>query len=208
MKDDKEFLEALESRKVPILVLDQKWHRLFALSGKTSEIKQLEEKVNQLLEQQGKLNNDLKELKKTKNRLMKSIVVNMEGTHEENEGDISSRKLDEDKRLIDEVNVKMEEIEDELIELPRNINSANQELMLESMRYCYERLRQNSKEADEITAWIDKVRVELKKNIKNAWMKRFIQEDVNNVGLDSAILMNPTTGRFILICMIFLVWIF
>ena len=26
MKDDKEFLEALESRKVPILVLDQKWH--------------------------------------------------------------------------------------------------------------------------------------------------------------------------------------
>ena len=165
MKDDKEFLEALESRKVPILVLDQKWHRLFALSGKTSEIKQLEEKLNQLLEQQGKLNNDLKELKKTKNRLMKSIVVNMEGTHEENEGDISSRKLDEDKRLIDEVNVKMEEIEDELIELPRNINSANQELMLESMRYCYERLRQNSKEADEITAWIDKVRVELKKNI-------------------------------------------
>ena len=108
---------------------------------------------------------DLKELKKTKNRLMKSIVVNMEGTHEENEGDISSRKLDEDKRLIDEVNVKMEEIEDELIELPRTINSANQELMLESMRYCYERLRQNSKEADEITAWIDKVRVELKKNI-------------------------------------------
>lgn len=44
MKDDKEFLEALESRKVPILVLDQKWHRLFALSGKTSEIKQLEER--------------------------------------------------------------------------------------------------------------------------------------------------------------------
>ena len=33
--------------------------------------------------------------------------------------------------------------------------------------------------------------VELKKNIKNAWMKRFIQEDINNVGLDSAILMNP-----------------
>ena len=33
--------------------------------------------------------------------------------------------------------------------------------------------------------------VELKKNIKNAWMKRFIQEDINNVGLDSTILMNP-----------------
>lgn len=33
----------------------------------------------------------------------------------------------------------------------------------------------------------------LKNNIKNAWMKKFIQEDINCVGLDSAILMNPKT---------------
>ncbi len=31
----------------------------------------------------------------------------------------------------------------------------------------------------------------LKNNVKNAWLKKFIQEDENNVGLDSAILMNP-----------------
>ncbi len=31
----------------------------------------------------------------------------------------------------------------------------------------------------------------LKDNIKKAWLKKFIQEDINNVGLDSAILMNP-----------------
>ena len=35
------------------------------------------------------------------------------------------------------------------------------------------------------------VGAELKNNIKKAWKKKFIQEDVNNVGLDSAILMNP-----------------
>lgn len=34
---------------------------------------------------------------------------------------------------------------------------------------------------------------ELKNNIKKAWMKRFIQEDINNVSIDSAILMNPKT---------------
>ena len=33
----------------------------------------------------------------------------------------------------------------------------------------------------------------LKNNIKNAWMKKFIQENINCVGLDSAILMNPKT---------------
>ena len=35
--------------------------------------------------------------------------------------------------------------------------------------------------------------VELKNNIKRAWQKKFIQESPYNVGLDSAILMNPQT---------------
>lgn len=35
--------------------------------------------------------------------------------------------------------------------------------------------------------------VELKNNVKEAWRKKFIQENKYNVGLDAAILMNPTT---------------
>ena len=35
--------------------------------------------------------------------------------------------------------------------------------------------------------------VELKNNIKKAWLKKFVQECPYNVGLDSAILMNPQT---------------
>lgn len=37
------------------------------------------------------------------------------------------------------------------------------------------------------------VGVELKNNVKKAWWKKFIQESKYNVGLDSAILMNPKT---------------
>lgn len=35
--------------------------------------------------------------------------------------------------------------------------------------------------------------VEFKNNVKNAWRKKFIQQNKYNVGLDSAILMNPQT---------------
>ena len=35
--------------------------------------------------------------------------------------------------------------------------------------------------------------VELKNNVKKAWMKKFVQESKYNVGLDAAILMNPQT---------------
>lgn len=37
------------------------------------------------------------------------------------------------------------------------------------------------------------VGVELKNNVKKAWMKKFVQENRYNVGMDSAILMNPKT---------------
>ena len=41
--------------------------------------------------------------------------------------------------------------------------------------------------------------VEFKNNVKKAWLKKFVQENPYNVGLDSAILMNPqvwvTTGH-------------
>ena len=35
--------------------------------------------------------------------------------------------------------------------------------------------------------------VEFKNNVKKAWLKKFVQESDYNVGLDAAILMNPTT---------------
>lgn len=62
--DENSFREALSTAKIPVLVLDQKWHRLFAISGKPDDVKQLEEELNELLARQGKLNNELKELKK------------------------------------------------------------------------------------------------------------------------------------------------
>ena len=35
--------------------------------------------------------------------------------------------------------------------------------------------------------------VEFKNNVKKAWLKKFVQENKYNVGLDTAILMNPET---------------
>ena len=47
--------EALKGKKVPILVLDRRWHTLFPQGEKPAEIIQLEEKLNELLKRQGYL---------------------------------------------------------------------------------------------------------------------------------------------------------
>ena len=49
MKDDEEFKKALADKQVPILVLDEKWHRLFAVHGKPDEIHETENELNALL---------------------------------------------------------------------------------------------------------------------------------------------------------------
>lgn len=175
MKSEQDFQEALKNKKIPVLVLDQKWHRLFAIHGKTDAIKSLEKEVNGLLVRQGQLNTKLKELKKLKNQLMGNIVANMNDEKTEDQEHLRQRKLDEDKRLIDEINTQLEECEDELLDIPKLIQEANLKLMIESMDYCYSKLRVNQSESKEIEDWINQVRIDLKKNII-----RKQNRDINN----------------------------
>ncbi len=163
MKTEEEFRAALSNKNIPLLVLDQKWHRLFAIHGKTDEIKKKEAKVNELLAQQGRANTELKKLKKIKNQLMDEIVQNMDD--EDNDSAEREKKRLENKKLIDEVNEKINEEEDLLLELPKEIKEVNESLMILSMDYFYSKLRVNQTEAKEIEDWIAQVRIDLKKNI-------------------------------------------
>ena len=159
------FTEALSLVKIPILTLDQKWHRLFAISGKPDDVKELEKVLDEKLQRQGKLNNDLKDYKKLKNTLMESIRENMKGAERGDDTAEEERKLDENKRLLEELNGKIEAAEDELKDLPRSIYETDKELMMLTMTFCYDKLRQNEHEIVDITEWITKFRIELKQNI-------------------------------------------
>lgn len=161
-----DFKSALIGKTVPLLILDQKWHRLFAVHGKTAEIKKLETKLHGLLTEQSKLNTKLKELKRLKGKLLDEIVKNMEDDEE---------KIEENKRLVDEINEKLAACEDELVDIPYQIRENNDALMVLSMDYFYEKLRLNKEESAEIEAWINQVRVDLKKNII-----RKQNRDINN----------------------------
>lgn len=165
MKSEEDFKKALIGKKVPLLVLDQKWHRLFAIHGKTDQIKEIETQLDRYLAEQGQCNNDLEDLKKLKSKLMSNIVQNMDGTTEIADSVSRQKKLDDDKRMIDEINEKVENLEDRLLELPKLINETNESLMLMSMDYFSEKIITNREESKEIEEWIAEIRIELKKNI-------------------------------------------
>lgn len=154
---------ALMGKKIPILTLDNKWYRLFTQTEPDKHIKQLEEELNELIKRQGKANTDIREIKNLKKKLLQEI---MEYAEEASAGNASARKKTEDNsRLVNECNEKIEQYEDELIELPREIDKVNKELMLSTMEICYERLKQNEAEIEETSKWIAQVRIELKKRL-------------------------------------------
>lgn len=172
-----QFMEALQSVKVPLLPLDQKWHHLFTGIEKTPEIKEAESKVDELLKLQGKLNDDLKNYKKVKSNLMGSIVDNMDDS-DVTDKSLRDKKMEENKKLINDANDKIAEIEDRLLDLPRDLDAANKVLMVLSMDLCYKKLRENAVDIGEIGNWIKKIRVELKKNIIIKQVKEQKNEEI------------------------------
>jgi len=174
-RSDDVYRPALAGRKIPILTLDSKWHQLFNQARPDKRLKRLEEKLNELLKRQGKANTEIKDIKRLKKRLMKEILDNAEAS---TGNDVrAERKADENKRLINECNEKIREYEDELFELPREIDKANTELMLATMDICYNRIKDNEREIEEITQWVSQIRTELKeKLVRKQEMEQMDQE--------------------------------
>ena len=175
-RKDEIYSPALKEKKIPILTLDNKWHRLFTQTNPNKTILRLEEELNDLLKKQGKATTESKDIKRLKKKLMQEIVENAEGTAEGN-NQKALKKMEDNKRLINECNERLTMYEDQLIELPREIDRVNRELMLQTMDICYDTLKTNETEIEETAKWVAAIRVELKKRlIRKQEMEQMNQE--------------------------------
>ena len=177
-KWDEDFEHALIGRKIPILPLDNKWHKLFGQSEYTSEIRHMERDLNDLIKSQAKVSDENREIKKLKKKLMDEIVVLADELVRDPSSKTLEKKQDECKRLLTECNEKLDANEEKMVELPRKINKLNKQLMIATMEVCYRRLQLDTEELNEIDEWIGNIRRELKKKIirkqeKEAKINRF-----------------------------------
>lgn len=158
-----QFSEAIRGKKIPILTLDNKWYKLLDEETRRA-LSDTEEQLNDLLKRQGKLNTETREIKKLKKKLMQEIVTMADEADQGGGADIE-KQIDQHRKLLEECNEKLEGYQDELLELPRQIDQLNFKLMLATMDYCYDAMRENTEEIDRISEWVAEVRVELKKRL-------------------------------------------
>ena len=158
------FAQALQGKKIPILTLDNKWYRLLDDDTRRS-VKGLEDQLNSLLKRQGKLNTEMAEIRKLKKKLMNEIVPLVDEADQTGGSRELDKKIDQNKRLVEECSQKMEDYKDELMELPRRIDKLNFQLMLLTMNCCYDAMQENTEEIQRIEDWVKEIRVELKKRL-------------------------------------------
>jgi len=157
------FRQALRGKRIPVLTLDRKWYRLFDKLGKDG-VKEYEDSLNALLKKQGKLNTEMKNIRGLKKKLMNEIME-MADESSEDQGEKKEKKLSKHRSLVEECNEKLEAMQDEQLDLPKEIDNVNFELMISTMESCYDLLQENTKDINEIEEWVKQVRVELKKKL-------------------------------------------
>lgn len=179
--------QLVHGKKLPILVLDQRWHKLFPGGKKPDEVMALEKKCNDLLKEQGKLVNEIKDLRKGKKKLMDAIVSGMNA-----EG--NTRKKEKQKKLLIETKEKIERESDRLMEVPYEIRKANEELLVVSITYCYDKLKEREQFLQELTQDIEKQRQEIKQKVAD---KVELEESVEQTyGLMHALLGREVMNVF------------
>ena len=164
-RDDEAYMSALEGKSIPILTLDNKWHQLFTQTEMTPEIVELSDKLNSLVERDGKIRMETKKIKKLKKTLLSEIVPLRDQANKSGGSPAIEKEISERTRLIGECNEKLENHDDELLDLSREINDVDYKLMIETMKVCYSTLHENTDYIKGLDEWISQVRVELKKNV-------------------------------------------
>lgn len=159
-----DFNKIVKDKKLPILILDNRWHELFGEEQKTPTMKELEKKLNNFLKRQGKLVHDIKDMKKLKANLLNEIMANMEIGKDASTA-AKGKKLEQNKQFVTELNEKIDLAMEELSEIPYQIKEVNEELMAASVNVFYDKLESNKEELLQVAEWIAQMREELKRKI-------------------------------------------
>ncbi len=161
MADDNEKLKRAVARgNIPVVTLDNKWHKIWTMIEKPADVKKQENALNDLLRKQGKYGTDSKDIKKLKKKMMDEILALSDSNLPED-----LKKVEENKRLIEECNEKLNKIDEDMGDLPSQIDEINRDIMDVTARLIYDVMHQNEKEIDKLADWIAGIRVELKKNV-------------------------------------------
>lgn len=167
---DSVIAEKLKGINTPILSLDSRWHELFQKEEKPADIERLEQELNDAMKEQGKLVNELKDLKKAKKKLMDEIVSGMNS--------MSEKQKKQNQRLILEMNERIDKNTDLVMEMPEKIRLANEKLLTAGALRSYHSISRTDAKKQSLSEEITELQELLDQKMRE---RSQLEEDYNKI---------------------------
>lgn len=154
----------LRKNDISLLILDERWNKLFANAPKNPSIERSEQKLKELLKEESRLITEQKEIAATKKTHINRIIKLTSEVFEEG-SDSAKKEMQGSEREIKRINSRLERIEVLLEEMPNRKKLANLELLEKTVNIVYFKIGSARKRVRELEKLIEESRTKLKEYI-------------------------------------------
>ncbi|HEX2946777.1 MAG TPA: hypothetical protein VHT96_12565 [Clostridia bacterium] len=153
--------KTLRKNDISLLILDERWNKLFNSTPRTPAIERSEEKLKDLLKEEARLTAEQKSIAAAKKQHMDRIIKLTPDVFEKNDAE-AQKEMQASEHEIKRINDRAKQIEEQLDEMPGRLKQANLELLELTVNIVYFKIRSSKKRVDELEKLIEETREELK----------------------------------------------
>jgi len=153
--------KTLRKNDISLLILDERWNKLFASTPKTSAIERSEEKLKGLLKEEARLTAEQKRNAVLKKQCMDRIIKLTPDAFEKNDEE-AKKEMQACEREIKRINERAGQIEAQIDAMPDRLKQANLELLEQTVNIVYFKIRSSKKRVEELEKIIEETRDKLK----------------------------------------------
>ncbi len=151
-------------KSIPVLIVNKTWHDLFG-GKKPAKIQAAEKRLEGLVKKYSQVKQEIKEYESLKKQLLEGILADMNSISEESTDQLE-KKMETNTSLIQDLNSRMDENGDLLLDLPRQIDECNKELILQTAEVFYPKLIDNTREYQQLAEEINDLRKRLRAKLE------------------------------------------
>ncbi len=166
----------VRKNRIPILIYATDWIQLFS-NHRTRSMQKTIGKLEGLLSKERDLEGELSQIEKKKKVLM-SKILHLSNELNENKNNSVIGALDQTKRQIDDINVRIPQILEELENIPFEIDKYNTILLKDTIKRAYEMINLYKQESETTQNEINKIRESLSMLIQK---KVDLEESVSKI---------------------------
>lgn len=157
-------IKVLRKNNISLLILDERWNKLFANTVKTPLIERCEQRLKELLKEEARLVAEQRENTASKKLHMDKIIKLTPLVFGKNDAN-AKKEMQLSENEIKRINVRSEKILELLEEMPERIKQANLELLEQTVIIVYFKIRTSAKRVEELEKLIEETRTRLKEYI-------------------------------------------